>query len=188
MEQEILFTTSKWEILSEIAKKPSAPLGIAKTLNTTIANVSQQLRLLEAAGLVKKRRLANVEPGMPRALYSLTKDFCFLSVIANGVAKKQLLEVTPLQVSSARCWLLGTSLGEAISIFLHKHADIFSKISSLYFLQNSSKEITLLTTSPLKDISEEVFHDKKSYLITLKMTSEDVNKNTAYILYERQDL
>ena len=65
MELEGLFSGTKWDILRLIAKEPRNPLELARVLGTSIANISQQLRLLEAAGLVRKEKVSNRERGKP---------------------------------------------------------------------------------------------------------------------------
>ena len=56
MEVETLLTGTKWQIIEQLAKKKQSPLELAEKLNTTIANISQQLRLLELSNLVKKKK------------------------------------------------------------------------------------------------------------------------------------
>ena len=59
MDHETLFTASKWHILKQLETQPRSPLELARICETSIANVSQQLRLLEMAGLVKTKRVSN---------------------------------------------------------------------------------------------------------------------------------
>jgi len=56
METDYLLSSARWDILKIISEKPSSPIQIAEKLNTTVSHVSQQLRLLEAAGLVTKKK------------------------------------------------------------------------------------------------------------------------------------
>ena len=60
MELETLFTEQKWNILKSLSEGKFSPLQLANRSNTTIANISQQLRLLEAAELVKKEKIKNI--------------------------------------------------------------------------------------------------------------------------------
>lgn len=147
MEKEILFTTSKWDIIQEIAKSPQAPLGIAKILNTTIANVSQQLRLLEAAGLVKKRRIANVGAGQPRALFSLSDDFVFMSLASRGLAKKKLLNISKLQVAVSRVWLLEIAESDVLVKFLYTHEDLLKRVGEMYLVSIKDNKVSLEATN-----------------------------------------
>ncbi len=94
MELESLFTSTKWEILSLIAKEPQNPLKLAEVLGTSIANVSQQLRLLEVAGLVKKKKVSNRERGKPRTMYSLVDDVVYLIVLSKDRQEKRLVPLT----------------------------------------------------------------------------------------------
>ena len=97
MDLETLLTGTKWEILEIISNKPSSPMEIAEKLNTTIANISQQLRLLQTAGLVKKQRTGSSKPGKPRMLFSLSDDYAFITVISKGFAKKKLIRISQKQ-------------------------------------------------------------------------------------------
>ena len=188
MEKETLFTTSKWEIIQALAREPSAPLGIAKTLNTTIANVSQQLRLLEAAGLVQKKRLANVEAGMPRALYSLSSDVAFLSLAANGGAKKKLLYLSPLQIIASRCWLLENTISDTLSSFFYSINEEVSSFKEVYYKEHSSKEIVLVSSTSFVKPSYSFTFNKKSYTITIMTEKVIQNKDSLKILYKENTL
>ncbi len=91
MDIETLFTSSKWEIIEKLAEKSYSPLELSKILNTTMANISQQLRLLEALNLVKKQKVSNRDKGKPRALYSLSGDYVYIISFMQGSAQKKLI-------------------------------------------------------------------------------------------------
>lgn len=97
MELETLLTGTKWEIIEILADKPSSPLDLAKSLNTSIANISQQLRLLQTAGLIKKQRTGTGKPGKPRMLFSLSENHAIITVLSEGYAKKRLLTISSKQ-------------------------------------------------------------------------------------------
>ncbi len=176
MEKEILFTTSKWEIIKVISEEPRAPLGIAKILNTTIANVSQQLRLLEASGLVKKQRLANVEAGKPRALFSLSNDIVFLSLASSGLAKKKIIDISPIQVIISRIWLLDNfDLSDVLSKFVYENDSIFLN-NSVCYKNSSSSKINLEILSNKSNVeTKEIFWNNKKYQIELNYVSKFSN-------------
>jgi len=90
MEQETLFTASKWEILKLLEHEPLSPIELASLSRTSVANVSQQLRLLEMAGLVESRRVPNRDKGQPRVLYSLAGNSCYVISTANNFVDKKL--------------------------------------------------------------------------------------------------
>ena len=94
MDLETLLTSTKWEIIELLAEKALSPLELAERLNTTIANISQQLRLLQTAGLVKKRKTGTGRPGKPRVLFTLSDDYAFITVFSKGFTKKKLIRIT----------------------------------------------------------------------------------------------
>ena len=90
MDLDGLLTGTKWDIIKILAEKPSSPLELAKKLGTTIANISQQLRLLQTAGLTKKKRTGTGKPGKPRMVFSLSDDYALITIISKGFAKKKV--------------------------------------------------------------------------------------------------
>ena len=106
MELEPMFTEQKWNILKCLSNEKLSPLQLAANLNTTMANISQQLRLLEAADLVKKEKIKNRDKGKPRALFSLTNDYAYLVSTMKRFADKRLLKVTDHHKTILRIWFL----------------------------------------------------------------------------------
>ncbi len=105
MELGTLFTGSKWGIIELLAKEELSPLEIAGRLNTTISNISLQIRLLETAGFLKRKKTSNVKAGKPRTLFSLSDDFGFIIVFSRGFAKKKLVRLTKEQKEVLRKWI-----------------------------------------------------------------------------------
>ena len=97
MELETLLTGTKWEIIELLSKKSLSPIELAEKLNTTVANISQQLRLLQTAGLIKKKRTGSGKPGKPRMLFSLSDNYAFISVFSKGFAEKKLVKISEKQ-------------------------------------------------------------------------------------------
>lgn len=104
MEHETLFTASKWDILKRLEDGPSSPLELSKVCNTSIANISQQLRLLEMAGLVTSRRVSNRERGKPRVLYSLAGNLSYLIATTGDFVDKKVLQLSEYNKVIMRIW------------------------------------------------------------------------------------
>jgi len=104
MDQETLFTASKWEILKLLSEQPLSPIELAAKSHTSVANISQQLRLLEMAGLVKSERVPNRDKGQPRILYSLVGDQSFLIAATNDFVEKKLLRLSAYNKAILRIW------------------------------------------------------------------------------------
>jgi DNA-binding transcriptional regulator GbsR (MarR family) len=97
MELAPMFMDQRWNILKHLSKQSLSPLQLANMTSTTIANISQQLRLLEAANLVKKKRVPNRDKGQPRTLFSLTEDYAYIVSLMNEFADKKLIKLTNSQ-------------------------------------------------------------------------------------------
>ena len=98
MDVATLLTGTKWNIIELLAKKAFSPSDLALKLNTTIANISQQLRLLETAGFVTKKRTGTAKPGKPRVLFSLSDDYCMIMLFTKGFARKKLVKISKEQI------------------------------------------------------------------------------------------
>jgi hypothetical protein len=96
MEMELFFSNSKWEILSELSKNPKSPLELADIFKTSVANISQQLRLMEAAGVIGKNKVSNFEKGKPRTQYYIKEDIFYMVRLGEKFASKQFLKKDPL--------------------------------------------------------------------------------------------
>jgi len=104
MDQETLFTASKWDILKLLSEQPLSPIEIAAKSNTSVANVSQQLRLLEMAGLVRSERISNRDKGLPRILYSLAGNHSYLIATTNDFVDKKMLKLSAYNRIILRIW------------------------------------------------------------------------------------
>ncbi|MFH1642051.1 MAG: helix-turn-helix domain-containing protein [Nanoarchaeota archaeon] len=93
MDLVTLFTEQKWNILRELAKGKFSPLQLAEKSSTTMANISQQLRLLEFSNMVKKKKIPNRDKGKPRTLFYIPEDYAYVISIMNGFADKKLVKV-----------------------------------------------------------------------------------------------
>ena len=89
-----LFLESKWRIIKEIARKNQSPAEIAQKLNTSIANINQQIKLLEAYGFLKKeKQVISKKPGKPKTVYSIAKDIAYVLGINNELAEKKQVKI-----------------------------------------------------------------------------------------------
>lgn len=132
MELESLFTSTKWNILKEISLKPQSPMQLAAKLNTSIANISQQIRLLEAAGIVKKNRLPQRDRGKPRVIFSLCEDRGYIIATMKGFAEKKLLDLDTHQKYILKVWFkCDKSLHEELEKFYWKINEFLGDINAI---------------------------------------------------------
>ena len=147
-----MFTSSKWDILKIISGEKKSPLELARLANTSMANVSQQLRLLEFAGIVKSERISNRDKGKPRVLYSLAKDTSYLITVAKGFVQKKFVALDDHHESILRIWYLPN---EQMHYFVEKAfwkaESYLQKIDAMYLEDTEAKDPTIIVCS--KDAS-----------------------------------
>lgn len=91
----MFFSESKWNILSELSKAPKSPIELSKIFNTTVANISQQLRLMEALGIVAKTKISNSKKGKPRTQYFIKDDIYYMVRLGKNFATKKSIKPEP---------------------------------------------------------------------------------------------
>jgi len=94
MELDSFLSSPRWDMLKIIMNKPSSPMEIAQQLQTTNSFVSQQLKLLEATGLVKKQKTGAFEKGKPRSLFSISEESIYLVPLAKDAPEKKLVPLS----------------------------------------------------------------------------------------------
>ena len=150
MDFDLFLSPPRWEILKIIAEKPSSPLEIAEKLKTTVSYVSQQLKLLDAAGLIVKTKTGIAEKGKPRSLFSLSKEVAYLSILTKNLAKKKLFYLDEHHKRILNIWLLDdSSLHYFIEKFFWKLEENLNEIEGI-FLEISIRPKFLIITHSKK--------------------------------------
>jgi len=154
---ETLFVESKWRILTELAQKKQSPTELAKKTNTSVANISQQLRLLEAYGIVKKQKVKSKnEPGKPRTLYEIGKEATHIIHIERTIAEKKLFEKNNWTQAAINALMLEKEEDAYFIIKFLCKEEIFNKCKSLFIIRNNHDSIeVLLITKNFEDIRKD---------------------------------
>lgn len=156
---------SKWQILQALSTSSLSPKQMADKLGTTIANVSQQLRLLEAKGYLKKERTdkgkgARKEKDV-RVSYSLVKNRIFLTSIHPLSVERK--EIRTNQDNSFYTNVLIQEFKLETNYlfkFYLDHEALFKYIDALFYLKMEGDEINLIVLT--EDVSH--FRGQKSIL------------------------
>lgn len=117
MELDSFLASPRWDILKMIINRPSSPMEISGELDTTNSFVSQQLKLLEAAGLVKKQKTKAFEKGKARVLFSIAEESIYLVPLAKNSPDKKLIPLSNERKAIINIWCLESP---AIQIPLQK--------------------------------------------------------------------
>ena len=150
MELETLFTASKWEILRHLGEEALSPLELAERSNTSLANISQQLRLLEMAGLVKSHRIPNREKGLPRVKYALAEEKVYFIAAAPNFVEKKFFEMSDYNKITLRIWFYeNTQVRYALEKAFWQIEHLLERIQGLGVLSSSRDHVELCVLSDL---------------------------------------
>jgi len=202
MEQETLFTASKWDILKILSSGSKSPFQLAKMSSTSVANISQQLRLLEMAGLVQSKRISNRDKGQPRLLYSLVGNQSFLIASAKDFVDKKLLKLSEYNKVILKIWFLDNP---KLHYYLEKAfwhiEEALTENDALLFETDNLDDISLVLVSDNAGIKKELKKlsikspdgVSKTILFNVKTKSEfkkilSVQAQSLYALYDPSNI
>lgn len=160
MDMQELVSTSRWPLLACLAREPSSPVAISQEIDTSVAYVSQQLKILEVAGLVQKTKTGATDRGKPRLLYSLVHDFVHITALFRGAPERQQLSPLPHQKTILLIWLFAPRKTHyALERFYWMLEPSLSLVSSLVLtpskliVVSSSPRVRRLVESSRKQLS-----------------------------------
>jgi len=197
MEYGALLTDSKWNIIKELSKKEQTPTDLAEKTNTSLANISQQLRLLEAYGLVKKERKINTkEPGKPRTVFSLGKEVMHTIIVSNYFAEKKDLELDYLQKAIFTLWMMERKEDiYYLEKFLITNEELIKKCDAIGLVKSDNEKIELLlVTEHIQDIRDKYsnqtvqnLEDKKKTIVcwthNIKEIEDGIKGNNDHFIH-----
>jgi hypothetical protein len=145
MEIESIFFDSKWRILTELSHASLSPTELAQKTGTSLANISTQIRLLEAMNFIEKQNLTNTAKGEPRKRYSLKQDFAYLILGTKSAIGKIKLNVDNETLPFFSVWLINDSVVPFLIMRLYlEHELLFKEMVSFGFLGRQNEEMELL--------------------------------------------
>jgi len=192
MEQETLYTAAKWDVLKALEMSSKSPIELAKEANTSVSNISQSLRFLELAGIVKSERIGNRDKGQPRVMYSLLGNKAYMIVTSKNFVDKKPMQLSDYKKMILRIWFyenesIHTHLEKAVQnieprineikgIFLDTFSN--SELKLAIVLNKSEKEKKDQT--PFKEISLESMGTTRKVKYVSVTESEITNNETKY--------
>lgn len=164
MEFDLFASPSRWAILEIIAEKPSSPLEISQRLRVSVSFVSQQLKLLEVAGIVGKEKTGATEKGKPRTVYSVRDEAVYFNVLARGFASRKLIYLTDYHKMVLRVWMIDdVGVHHIIGIFLSSISEVLHEIDGIFYKKNSRGKPEVLVVSSSKEVKGILERDKKRF-------------------------
>jgi len=146
MELDSFLASPRWDILQIIARQPASPIEIAAEIGTTVSFVSQQLKLLEAARIVTKKRTGLVEKGKPRTLFSLASEIAYIIPLSRDFNEKRTISLSAKRKATLKIWELeDLELQESVQRafwLLSSHFDVISGVA--VYTKSSQKKLIII--------------------------------------------
>lgn len=149
-----IILNNKWIILKEIAQAPQSPSDLALKLNTSLSNITQQLKLLEAYKLVRKEKSEKKQAGKPRTIYHINTEVAYATILMENKAERKIF---PIDNNNRMFFNIVFSLNPDDLIYIlkftFKYDDVLKKCKAIGFLKSTKDSIELfLITDHLEEI------------------------------------
>jgi len=145
MEIETIFSESKWKILTELSQGSLSPSELAKKTGTSLANISTQVRLLEALGFIDKKKLINRAKGEPRKIYSLKKEFAYMILGTKTVMGKKMYNVGEDSLYFFKVHMIQDKKApQVLSKLYCNHENVLRNVISIGYLGIRGEELEIL--------------------------------------------
>jgi len=179
-----IFSSNKWEILKEIAVSPQSPSDLALKSNTSLSNITQQLKLLEAYQIVRRDKSEEKNTGKPRTIYSLNIELVYALILKNGMAERKVFHIDH---NNEMFFNILFSMNPEDLMFIlkfsFKYEDILKKCKSVGFLKSTKDSIELfLITDNLDEIRSKFsnifvddFHGRAKKIVNWSHNEFEIN-------------
>jgi predicted transcriptional regulator len=163
MEFDDFLTQPKWQILELIATSPTSPVKISEDIGTSVAYVSQQLKLLEAAKIIKKERTKAFGKGKPRLVYSISRDLFHITALINKTPTKKKIIPSEQQKIVLRIWMLeNKELIYTSEKLFWRIEEFLESIDSIFIDAKESKIIIISKIKEIKPIIQAFLKESKN--------------------------
>ncbi len=147
MEFASILGNARWALLSAVADGEKGAAELSEATGSSLANVSQQARLLEAWGLLKRRRGAD---GRRRA-YRLAKELANLAYVRAGYAGTRTFTPTPQDEPVLNILFLPSPEDRYyLQKLLWQHEEYVAACEALALVDSDEKELHLLAIADEK--------------------------------------
>lgn len=179
-----ILSNNRWVILKEIAEGPQSPSDLALKTNTSLSNITQHLKLLEAYKIVRKDKSEEKNTGKPRTIYSLNVELAYALVLKEGKAERRVFNIDSNNDMFFDV-LFSTNHEDLMFMlkFSFKYEEVLKKCKSIGFLKSSKDSIELfLITDHLDEIRSKFsnifiddYHGKTKKIINWSHNEFEIN-------------
>jgi len=157
--------------------------------------VSQQLKLLEAAGLVKKQKTGAFEKGKPRTLFSISQESLYIVPLAKNAPDKTLLHLSKENKITINIWALkNKKLQVSLQKFfwsIQPNLDAIENIS--IYTKSLSPKVYITTkdtslTHQINEIQKNMEDPLVFQVVTSPISLEKLSEEHLYSIYTSQEI
>jgi hypothetical protein len=142
VEYELLLNNARWDIIKAISQGRASATELAKLTKSSLPNVSQQMKLLEAYDLVEYIKDQRRGQGKPRQLFQLKRELCNITFARQGFAEKRFFNPDAYHTMLLNVCFLPSMQDHA---FLHKFLLNDELLHcAIAYLKSNDAEIELL--------------------------------------------
>ncbi len=185
MDYESILTGSRWEMLKSLTEGPKTATEIAESINTSLPNVSQQIKLLEAYGIVEHRKKPREKPGKPKKKYRIKEKIAHITMIANGCGEKKKVTPDTEEEAILRTFFLEEH-GRPLRKFIVNHGEILEKAESIVVSNIEDKKIDLLFIGRTEKV-EEIREEKNKIVLEEKTEEESGRKQKEIVIWSHTE-
>jgi hypothetical protein len=152
MEFELLLGNARWDIIKAVSQGRASATELSKVTKSSLPNISQQVRLLEAYDLVSYVKDQKVGQGKPRQIYGLKREICHLTFAREGFADKRFFNPDQYHTMLLNVLFVPSMQDHP---YLHKYLlnEEILQTTAVAFLKSSEAEIeVLIITDRLDEI------------------------------------
>jgi DNA-binding transcriptional ArsR family regulator len=142
---ETLLNSSRWNILEALARGEFTASELARITKSSLPNISQQAKLLEAYEVIKTRREEKQGPGKPRTIYELNKNLAHIAVARKGFAGKKTLTLDTFHNAVLNIWFLDRADDHYyLQKFLWQNEELIKECLGMALVEARGDELHLL--------------------------------------------
>jgi len=154
--QEIpdILTSSRWQLLKELSEQEQSATELADTLETSVSNVTQQLKILEAYNIVVSRKSTEKHVGKPKIIYRIKEDLVYAAMLKKGKAEKKVFKLEGFNGFLYNL-IFTTGADDSFYIlkFMLKHEELLKRCKACGFIKSTRDSVELfILTEHVDDI------------------------------------
>ncbi|MEM4637425.1 MAG: winged helix-turn-helix domain-containing protein [Candidatus Woesearchaeota archaeon] len=150
-EKKINEICNKWDIVKEIAKKEQSPLELSKKLETSISNIIQQLKVLEAYNIVGKKKSDEKNIGKPKTIYYIKEESAYILLLKNNNPEKKIFRIEGFNSILYTILFLSPEDTFYMLKFLLKYDDIIKKCKAIGLIKTTKDTIEFIIITDYVD-------------------------------------